>query len=113
MNDIRNAPCCEEIAAACCYLNPFVMVATSLQGCLAKRSFFFLIKRKKFRILVNCVDFMGGFLKVVCMCSRAFPTSVLLTYTDYTVYILTVKEKQVFADISGNIMIFNPPQFHR
>lgn len=48
MNDIRNAPCCEEIAAACCYLNPFVMVATSLQGCLAKRSFFFQIKRKKF-----------------------------------------------------------------
>lgn len=59
---------------------------------------------------MNC-DFMGGFLKVVCMRSRGFPTS--LTYTDYTVYILTVKEKLVFADISGNIMIFNPPQFHR
>lgn len=36
MNDNRNAPCCEEIAAACCYLNPFVIVAALPWSCLAE-----------------------------------------------------------------------------
>lgn len=44
MNDSLNAPCCEEIAAACCYLNPLVVAATSPRDYLAVRERGFISK---------------------------------------------------------------------